>query len=294
MATLEVGDVELCYDLRRSGDEPVIMLISGLGGQLISWDDGLCDLLVAQGFGVLRFDNRDIGLSTSFDSAGAANLDLSAGIAVDRDSAPYNLIDMAGDAAGLLGALGIGAAHVVGVSMGGMIAQQLAISHPERVLSLCSIMSMTGAPDSEPPSADALRVLIAPPPEARDEYVENQLEVWKVIGSPGFPFDEARIKSKSLAAYDRSFRPAGVGRQLLAILASPDRTAALGNLRVPTLVIHGEKDPLVRLSGGVATAAAVPGSTMMRVPGMGHDLPTEVWSDVVTAIADNARAVSRT
>jgi pimeloyl-ACP methyl ester carboxylesterase len=294
MATLEVGDVELCYDLRRSGDEPVILLISGLGGQLISWDEPLCDLLVDQGFGVLRFDNRDTGLSTSFDSVGEAKLELSADMTVDRASAPYDLVDMAGDAAGLLGELGIAAAHVVGVSMGGMIAQQLAISYPERVLSLCSIMSMTGAPDSEPPSADALRVLIAPPPEGRDDYVENQVKVWKVIGSPGFSFDEARIRSRALAAYDRSFRPAGVGRQLMAVLASPDRTAALGNLRIPTLVIHGEEDPLVRPSGGTATAEAVPGSTIMRIPGMGHDIPQQIWRDVVTAIADNARAVTRT
>ncbi|MGO9343784.1 MAG: alpha/beta fold hydrolase [Acidimicrobiales bacterium] len=294
MATLEVGDVELCYELQRRHDEPVILLISGLGGQLISWDDDFCDLLVKEGFGVLRFDNRDVGLSTSFDPAGAAELDLSSGISVDTASAPYDLVDMAGDAAGLLGAVGIDAAHVVGVSMGGMIAQQLAISHPEKVLSLCSIMSMTGAPDAEPPTAEALRVLIAPPPEKRDAYIDNQVEVWKVIGSPGFPFDEGRIRRRAAAGYDRSFRPAGVGRQLLGILASPDRTEALGGVKVPTLVIHGEEDPLVRLSGGVATAAAVPGSTLVRVPGMGHDLPPEVWRQVVAAIADNARAVTRT
>jgi pimeloyl-ACP methyl ester carboxylesterase len=178
--------------------------------------------------------------------------------------------------------------------MGGMIAQQLAVSHPGRVLSLCSIMSMTGSPHSEPPSDAALHVLIAPPPDTRDEYVENQVEVWKVIGSPGFPFDEPRIRSRALAAYDRSFRPAGVGRQLLAILASPDRTEALGHLSMPALVIHGEEDPLVRLSGGIATAAAIPGSTLMRVPGMGHDLPTEVWGDVVVAIAQNAGVVTGT
>ncbi len=292
MATLEVGEVELCYDLRRKGDEAVILLISGLGSQLISWDEGLCDLLVEEGFGVLRFDNRDVGLSTSFDAAGTAKLDLSSIASMDPASAPYNLLDMAADAAGLLGALGIGAAHVVGVSMGGMIAQQLAISHPERVLSLCSIMSMTGAPDAEPPSGDAIRVLLTPPPETRDEYVEHHVEVEKVIGSPGFPFDEPRTRRRALAAYDRSFRPAGTGRQLLAVLSSPDRTKALGQVSMPTLVIHGEADPLVKLSGGIATAAAVPGSTLVRVPGMGHDLPTEVWSDVVAAIVHNARAVT--
>ncbi len=291
MATLEVGDVELCYDLKRVGDEPVILLISGLGGQLISWDADFCDLLISEGFGVLRFDNRDVGLSTSFDRAGAAKLDLSSGISVDAGSAAYDLVDMAGDAAGLLDALGIDGAHVVGVSMGGMIAQQLAISHPERVLSLCSIMSMTGAPDAEPPTAEALRVLIAAPPETRDRYIDDQVEVWKVIGSPGFPFDEGHVRSRAAAAYDRSFRPAGVGRQLLAILASPDRTGALGRVKVPTLVIHGEEDPLVRLSGGIATAAAVPGSTLLRVPGMGQELPTEIWKQVASAVAENARAV---
>jgi pimeloyl-ACP methyl ester carboxylesterase len=292
MTVIQVGDVELNYELRRKDDEPVILLVAGLGSQMISWDVELCDLFVESGFAVLRYDNRDTGLSTSFDALGAASIDVAAGAPVDPSAAPYTLLDLADDGAGLLAALGIDAAHVVGISMGGMIAQQLAISHPEKVLSLCSIMSMTGSPETEPPSDEALHVLLAPPPSGRDQYIDNQVEVWRVIGSPGFAFDEERVRARGADAYDRSFRPEGVGRQLVAILASPDRTEALGQVTVPTLVIHGDGDPLVRPSGGVATAEAVPGAELVMIPGMGHDLPKEMWSTIVSDIVANAKKVS--
>jgi pimeloyl-ACP methyl ester carboxylesterase len=195
---------------------------------------------------------------------------------------------MAGDAAGLLAALGIDRAHVVGASMGGMIAQALAIAHPERVLSLCSIMSTTGDPAVGMPTPEALEVLLSPAPRDRDGYIERQLAISKVIGSPGYPHDEERIRKRAARAFDRSFRPDGVLRQVLAIISSPDRTEDLRHLRIPTLVIHGEQDPLVALSGGLATAEAIPGSRLIKMPGMGHDLPPELWSEVVTAITGNA------
>lgn len=306
---LRVGDVDLCYDLRRQGDEPLILLISGLSSQLTSWDEEFLDMLSEAGFGVLRFDNRDIGLSTSFAPAvapptappaaapsgappaaenGAENVGAGSSFSFDLANAPYTLVDMAEDTAGLLEGLGVDAAHVVGVSMGGMIAQALAIAHPERVLSLCSIMSTTGDPDVGQPTSEALGALLAAAPRDRDGYIERQIAISKVIGSPGFPYDEERIRKKAARAFDRSFRPDGVVRQVLAILASPDRTEGLAHVVVPTLVIHGEEDPLIALSGGLATASAVSGSHLVTIPGMGHDLPPEVWLQVVTEIAANA------
>jgi pimeloyl-ACP methyl ester carboxylesterase len=287
--TVQVGDIELFYELRRTADEPVVLLIAGLGGQMISWDEGLCDAIGRSGFGVLRFDNRDTGLSSSIESPGSPAELLAEIFTNPAAVAPYNLADMAEDAAGLLEALGIAEAHVVGVSMGGMIAQALAIAHPELVASLCSIMSMTGARDSGMPTQEALDVLMAPPPEGRDAYIDSQVVVWKVIGSPGFPFDEDGIRDRAARAYDRSFRPDGVLRQFVAIIASPDRTEALGSVSAPTLVVHGTEDRLVTPSGGAATAAAVPGARLLEIPGMGHDLPVAVWPELVEAIAANTR-----
>ena len=270
MATLEVGDVELCYDLRRKDDEPVILLISGLGGQLISWDDDLCDLLVEAGFGVLRFDNRDIGLSTSFDPAGAAKLDLASGLSFDPSSAPYNLIDMAGDAAGLLDALGIGAAHVVGVSMGGMIAQQLAISHPERVLSLCSIMSMTGAPDSEPPSDEALRRADRPSP--RDKRRVHR-ESGRGLEGDRFARFPVRRAARSGAGPWRpstgASDPPGWAPDACRSSLHPTAQKRSGHVEVPTLVIHGEDDPLVTVERGSRDGCGGSGFDAAANPGHG-------------------------
>lgn len=234
-------------------------------------------MLAGAGFSVLRFDNRDAGLSTSFGPARPAAV-----VAM-----PYTVVDMATDTAGLLTGLGIDNAHVVGVSMGGMIAQQLAISYPELVLSLCSIMSTPSLDQSEP-TPEAMAVLLTPPPADRDGYIERQVAIAKVIGSPGFAFDEPRIRRRAAQAFDRSFRPDGVVRQAQAIVASPDRTDGLHELAISTLVVHGDEDPLIPVSGGLATAAAVTGARLLRIPGMGHDLPTEVWPQVVAAIAANA------
>jgi pimeloyl-ACP methyl ester carboxylesterase len=294
MPMVQVGEVELFYELRRKGDEPVLMLVCGLSSQLISWDDELCEMFEKAGFGLLLFDNRDAGLSTSFAPATSlapaqpAEPSRSSGFAFDPSTAAYTLADMAEDASGLLGALGIDRAHVVGVSMGGMIAQALAIAHPEQVESLCSIMSTTGATDVGTPTTEALRVLLAPSPTDRDRYIDRQVAIQAAIGSPGFPTDVERTKQRAGRAFDRRFRPDGVVRQVLAIVSSPDRTEALGHLSIPTLVIHGEDDALVAVSGGRATAAAMPGSRLITIPGMGHDLPKEIWPRVVNEISRNA------
>ena len=261
--------------------------MNGLGGQLIGWDDGFLEHLEAEGFGVLRFDNRDAGLSTAFDDG--PPFDFDAARSGNRAAAAYTLDDMADDAAGLLAALDVSSAHVVGVSMGGMIAQALVIRHPDRVRSLASIMSTTGAGDVGAPTAEAMRVLMRPRPADRAAYLDAEVESAAVIGSPAYPTDEATIRARAAIRYDRSYRPEGVGRQLMAILVSGDRTAALASVTAPTVVLHGAADVLVAPSGGEATARAIPGARLTVIPGMGHDLPPEVWPEVVSAIVANAR-----
>jgi pimeloyl-ACP methyl ester carboxylesterase len=225
---------------------------------MIAWDEELCERLVERGFFVIRYDNRDIGLSTKFDDG--PQPDLTALLSGDGSSAPYLLADMADDAVGLLDALGIARAHIVGASMGGMIVQSIAIAHPERVLSVCSVMSTTGARDVGQPTPEAMGALLVPPADSREQAIEQSVAGSRVISSTGYPFDEERVRERAGAAYDRSYNPAGMGRQLAAILASPDRTEALGHVELPTVVIHGDIDPLVTLSGGQATAAAIPGA----------------------------------
>jgi pimeloyl-ACP methyl ester carboxylesterase len=263
MTSTTANGITLEYLTYGDPTAPPVLLIMGLAGQLTAWDPELCRAIADAGYYVVCFDNRDVGLSTWFDG-------------VDTTSPSYSLSDMADDAVGLLDALGIDAAHVVGVSMGGMIAQTVAIEHPTRVLTLTSIMSTTGDPTVGQPTPDALAVLLAPVPATRDEAIELGVRVWRTIGSPGFEFDEAAVRTRVSAAYDRATNPAGAARQIQAIISQPDRTAALGSVDVPTLVIHGDADPLVVPSGGIATANAVPGATLKLVPGMGHDLPTEL------------------
>jgi pimeloyl-ACP methyl ester carboxylesterase len=291
MPAIKVGDVELFYELRRKEREddeqnrPLLLLIMGLGGQMTSWDQGFCDSLVDFGFDLLLFDNRDTGLSTSFDSSGLPSFeDLFTG----KGSPPYSIEDLAADAAGLLDALGVEQAHVLGISMGGMIAQALAISRPDLVQSLCSIMSTTGAPNTGMPTDEAIEALIASSPADREGYVDHSVVLWKVLGSPGFAFDEPAIRAKAAAGFDRSFRPDGVSRQFAAIIGARDRTPGLEKLSMPTLVVHGDEDKLMTPGGGVATAKAVPGAKLMKIPGMGHDLPPAVWHEVAEAVAMNA------
>ena len=288
-----VNDVELCFQEMGDADGEPLVLVMGLATQMIAWDEGFCSLLADRGFRVVRFDNRDVGCSTKLDSAGVpSRLDMLSG---RRATAAYLLRDMARDTFGLMDQLGIESAHVTGASMGGMIAQTMAIERPERVRSAVSIMSTTGSRWVGMPSFRAFSALLAKPPRNRDEMIERTLRTFKVIGSPGFPFDEERVREIAGRSYDRGHSTAGVIRQLHAILASGDRTRALRELDLPATVIHGGSDPLIRPSGGRATAKAIPGARLRIIEGMGHDLPRGVWPQVVeeiSATADRARTVA--
>jgi pimeloyl-ACP methyl ester carboxylesterase len=287
MSRAKSNGLELEYDTFGSPTDPALVLVMGLGAQMINWDPELCELLAAEGFHVIRYDNRDIGLSTYLDDLPLPNLP--ALMAGEVSQAPYLLADMGDDLAGLLDSLGIKKAHITGASMGGMIAQQFVIDHPERVLSLCSIMSTTGDRTVGQSSPEAMAVLMRPAAPTREASIAAGVAGSRVIGSPGFPATEEELVAKATASYDRAFHPAGAARQTAAIVASPDRTEDLRKVTVPTVVIHGEADPLVDQSGGKATAAAVPGAELVIIPGMGHDLPRGVWQTVVENIARNAR-----
>lgn len=282
MSSATANGITIEYETSGDPGDPPLLLIMGLGGQLIAWHPGLVGALVDQGFFVIRHDNRDVGLSTWFDEAGPA--DVAAAMA-GQAASPYLLADMADDAAGLLDALGLASAHVLGVSMGGMIAQALAIGHPDRVRSLVSIMSTTGNPAVGAPHPEAIGALLAPPATEREGAIDQSVTVWKTIGSPGFEFHEDEVRAAAGAAFDRAFHPAGTARQLVAILASGDRTPGLRRLDCPTLVIHGAADVLVDPSGGEATAAAVPGAELWVVPGMGHHLPPELHAELASRLA---------
>ncbi|WP_043630201.1 alpha/beta fold hydrolase [Nonomuraea candida] len=266
--------IHIAYESFGSPSGRPLLLIMGLGAQLIQWDEGLCELLVERGHHVVRFDNRDAGLSTHLHEHG---------VPAPGTPPPYLLDDLADDAAALMDALGWPAAHVVGASMGGMIAQTLAIRHPARVLTLTSIMSTTG-PSVAPPTEAASAVLFRKPAADRRQAMEQAVSTWSVIGSPGYELDREKVAELAGLAYDRCHDPAGVARQLAAIMASGDRTEALAGVRVPTLVVHGEADALVPVAGGRATAAAVPGARLVTYPGMGHDLPRALWPDLVAEI----------
>lgn len=278
--------LELCYQEMGDPDGQPLLLVMGLATQMIAWDEGFCGLLAERGFRVVRFDNRDIGRSTRIDSAGVPpRIDMMLG---RRRSAAYLLPDMAADTVGLMDHLGIEAAHVVGASMGGMIAQTLAIRYPQRLRSLVSIMSNTGSRWTGMPSRKAMAVLLGKPPRSREEAVERTIRTFGVIGSPGYPFEAERVRRIAGRSYDRGHGAAGVVRQLHAITASGDRTQALRNVRVPATVIHGNRDVLVRPAGARATARAIPGACLKMIDGMGHDLPRQLWPVFAEEIAANA------
>ena len=279
--------VELEYDTFGDPAAEPLVLVMGLGTQMTAWPEPFCAALADNGFHVIRFDNRDIGLSSLIEAE--ARPDLGAILTGDPSSAAYLLADLAADTVGLLDALAIPAAHLVGASMGGMIVQQLAIDHPDRVLSLCSIMSTTGDRAVGQPAQEILPFLIAPPPANRQEAIDRGLEFLEAIGSPAYPTDPDELRRRIGEGYDRSHRPDGTFRQLAAILASPDRTAALASVTVPAAVIHGDSDRLGDVSGGHATAAALPHTEPLIIEGMGHDLPVQVWGTIIDAIVANAR-----
>jgi pimeloyl-ACP methyl ester carboxylesterase len=284
------GGISLCYERFGEESNPPMLLIMGLGTQMIGWPDEFCAQLADRGFQVIRFDNRDIGRSTRINGAPPTPRQL-----ITRKIAPvlYTLSDMATDAANLLGELNLAPAHVVGASMGGMIAQMLAAEKPESVRSLVSIMSNTGSRWKGQPAFSIYRYLLRQAPDDREGYIEYTTKVFEAIGSRGLPFDKHRVRDMVARSYDRGHDPAGPGRQLGAIIASGDRTAALRRIRVPTLVIHGSKDKMVARSGGVATAKAIPNARLMTIKGMGHDLPEAAWPQIVPAIADHAHAADR-
>jgi pimeloyl-ACP methyl ester carboxylesterase len=282
MPSTTANGITIEYETAGDHTHPPLLLIQGLGGQLIAWDPAFVLALVAKGFYVVSFDNRDMGRSTWFDEAGVP--DVGAALAGQAEPA-YLLSDMADDAAGLLDALDMRSAHVLGMSMGGMIAQALAIQYPRRVRSLISIMSTTGDPTVGQPHAEVVTALMVPPPANRQEAIESAVKGARITGSPGFPFREEVIAARAAAAYDRGFHPSGALRQTVAVLASPDRTPGLRGLTLPTLVIHGESDPMVDPSGGQATAVAARGAILWMIPGMGHDLPPDLFTEIANRVA---------
>jgi len=280
---MAVGDIDIAYNTLGKATDPAVLLISGLGGQLIAWDDAFCQELVDRGLFVIRFDNRDVGLSSHL--AGGPLPDSSAMTASAAQAAPYTLADMAADAAGLIDNLGLDSAHVVGISLGGMIAQILAIERPERVLSLTSIMSTTGNDRVSQPTEAARALLLLPPVSTREGAMDRALLFNRALGSPAYRIDDTELRDRAARAFDRAFDPQGVVRQLLAAIITPDRTEDLRRLDLPTLVIHGAEDQLIAVSGGQATAEAIPGAELVVIEGMGHDLPRPLWPTVVERIA---------
>jgi pimeloyl-ACP methyl ester carboxylesterase len=273
------GGVALAYETFGDPGHPPVLLVMGLGAQMIAWPDDFCRAL-SVGHYVVRFDNRDVGESQWIEG----QVDLAACVAGDTSSALYTLEDMADDTVRLLETLGIESTHVVGASMGGMIAQTLAIRHRDRVRSLTSIMSTTGEPGIAQSSEAATAVLLSPPAQSREEAMERAVAASEVIGSPGFALDEEGIRDRAARAWDRGINPSGFAHQLAAIYASGDRTPALRSLDVPTLIVHGEADQLVPIAGGRATAAAIPGAELWAVTGMGHDLPRPMWPELIARI----------
>jgi pimeloyl-ACP methyl ester carboxylesterase len=282
----EAGDVTLCYETFGDPGDPAMLLVMGLGTQMVAWQPDFCRALAERGFHVIRYDNRDVGRSTRFDGSPPPKpLEL----ATRRIRQPaYTLSDMAADGVGLLDALTIDAAHVVGASMGGMIAQTMAVEHPDRVRSLVSIMSTTGNRWKGQPAFRAYPYLLAKPPRTKEESAERLVKLFRIVGSTGFDRDEDELRATADLSWDRGPSNAGTGRQLAAIIASGDRTAAVKRITAPTLVIHGTKDKLVRVSGGKATAKAIHGARLLLVDGMGHDLPRGAWPQILDGIAETA------
>ncbi len=272
MPKANANNIEIEYDTFGDPSSRPLLLVAGLGTQMIWWREEFCEKLVDKGFYVIRFDNRDVGLSTKLEEV----------------QAPYDIEDMANDAIGLLDALNVDKAHICGASMGGAIVQEMTIKYPARILSLTSIMSSTGRADLPPPKPEAIKLLMMPAPEERDGYIEYYVNLWCVLHGSGFPFDEEEGREMAAKLYDRSFYPQGIDRQLIAISVSGSRKSKLASVNVPTLVIHGGDDPVVSLEGGKDTAESIPGAELLIIEGMGHALPLEAWPQIIDAISANA------
>ncbi len=287
MTSVRVNGIDIEYEDTGLRDAPVILLIMGLGMQLVAWPNSFCEGLAARGFRVVRFDNRDAGLSSRMPSAGrlATRAMMARAFLGLPVRPPYTLDDMAADTIGLLDALAIPNAHVVGASMGGMIAQRVAIEHPERVKSLTSIMSTSGDRALPGPKGRVLRALIRPRPRSEPMAIRRMIEFFRLIGGSGYPPTEAELQAKVARSVRRSYRPDGLARQLIAIQTAPSRVRALRSIKAPTLVLHGSEDPLIPVAGGEDTAANIPGSRLRIVPGMGHFLPETLVPLLVDEIA---------
>ena len=285
-----VGGVELCFETFGDPSDQPLLLIMGLGAQMIAWHEDFCEQLAERGFHVIRYDNRDVGRSTKFDHVRPPKpLELLA----RRTRPAYTLADMADDGAGLLRELGHESAHVVGASMGGMIGQMLAIRHPGMVRSFVSIMSTTGARFVGQPAAVVYPFFLRPAPRTKEEYVQRAIELFKVIGSPKISRPETEMRELFEHAFERGLSPAGTQRQLAAIVASGNRTRDLRKIKAPTLVMHGTKDKMVRPSGGKATARAIPGAQLELIEGMGHDMPPALWPRLLDGIERTAARAAR-
>ena len=283
--------IEIAYDVRGDSSDPALLLVMGLGAQMVWWDDEFCDMLADRGFFVIRYDNRDNGHSTVLNHLGVPD-QISMLLGIPRHLA-YHVADMADDGIGLLDHLGIEKAHVVGVSMGGMIVQTMAINHPDRLLSMCSIMARTGAFKDAMPSPKALLALFRVTPDDEDTYVEHTRRLAAVIGSPAYPADPDRLEARARLSFSRGLHKAGTARQLHAINCQPDRRRGLGRLEMPCLVMHGNRDPLVFPRGGRATARAIPNCRLRIFEGMGHDVPQPLWPQFVAEISNNANRANR-
>lgn len=275
MSTARNGAVEIYYEEFGDPDAPTLLLVNGLGSQCLNYDVSWCQLFCEEGFHVLRFDNRDVGLSTKLEGA------------------TYALVDMADDAIAVLDAVEVDNAHVMGCSMGGMIVQRLALNHPDRLLSLTSVMSRTGEPGYGESSEEALAFLLAPAAPSRAAYIDRQVAALHVYGSKSEWLDDDAIRARAAAAYNRCFCPEGVGRQMHAIMQDGSRSAELAELDLPALVIHGSRDTLIDPSGGRRTAEVIPGARYVEIDGMGHDYPPPVWKEWVAVWSDFARSVVR-
>lgn len=287
MPNVTANGIQIEYDSFGDSSSPALLLIMGGGSQMIYWEVEFCELLAKKGCFAIRFDNRDIGLSTKFEEAGIP--DMMAAMKGEPVIPAYTLEDMADDAVGLLDALGIEKAHICGASVGGMIAQVISYRHPERVLSLTSIMSSTGNPELPQIKPEVLAEVYKPVPDERETYIEHQLSMWRKLWSPGFPFEEKRLRTLMAESYDRSYYPQGMARQSAAVLTHGYQRPSIASIKAPTLVIHGDKDPFMSVEGGKETAELIPGAKLLIIDGMGHDMPKGVWQTITDAISNHIK-----
>jgi pimeloyl-ACP methyl ester carboxylesterase len=292
--TVRVNGLDFEYDTFGDKSAPPMLLIMGLGTQMIRWEKAFCEQLAAKGYYVIRFDNRDVGLSSKLRGVPEPSLIrafINWRVGHRVPSPPYQLAHMAADSVGVMTALGVPKAHIVGASMGGMIAQHVAIHYPEHVLSLTSIMSTTGARDLPPPQQKAIAALMERPEnDSPEAQIAQAIKTGRALEGPGYPKADEELREEAKAAYERCFYPAGTRRQLVAIASAPDRTRLLRRLKIPALVIHGKSDPLIPVEAGIATAKAIPGAKLLLLDGVGHELPEQVWPPVIQAMAQNAQS----